>query len=301
MLHLRPELVVLTNIEEEHLDYFKDLGDIVRAFQSFVDALPEDGTLIVNADDPVSFEDLRHHAHTVSYGIDAPADFVARDLAAGGGEQSFDLLRTAGHPSTGIGAGEDALGRLTLVVPGRFNVSNALAAAAAALSLGVPFAVIRDTLATFRGIWRRFERVGTLGGAEIVSDYGHHPTAIRGTIAAAREFYGARRLILVYQPHQRNRTRQLLAQFASAFDGVDLLILSDIYDVAGREDPADANVTAALIADELRRRPESPRAVLGGDLAETEKVVRANLRPDDVVIIMGAGTIDELARNLTPA
>jgi len=290
MLHLRPEVIVLTNIEEEHLDYFKDLGDIVRTFQSFVDALPEDGTLIVNADDPVSFEDLAHHAHTVTYGIEAAADYQARALRAGRGTQAFELVATPGH--------DEPLGTLSLAVPGRFNVSNALAAASAALSLGVPFPVIRHAFAEFSGIWRRFERVGTLGGAEVISDYGHHPTAIRGTIAAAREFYPDRRLLLVYQPHQRNRTRQLMSQFVTAFDGADLLILSDIYDVTGREDETDAGVTSALLHDELRRRPESPRAMVGGDLVATERLVREHARPDDVVIVMGAGSIDEVARAL---
>jgi UDP-N-acetylmuramate--alanine ligase len=288
MLHLRPEMIVLTNIEEEHLDYFKDLDHIIRTFQSFIDSLPPEGTLIVNADDEVSFDDLRHHPNTMTYGIDEPADHNARDIHVADGVQTFEVSRTE----------EGKIGELALRVPGRFNISNALAAAACCLAAGVPFPVIRETLAEFRGIWRRFEHVGEWDGTTVVSDYGHHPTAVRGTIAAAREFFPDRRLILVYQPHQRHRTRALMSAFASAFDGVDRLILSDIYDVAGREDSADAQVSSAMLAEAIEARPESPRPLLGGDLRHTEDMVRSNAEPGDVVIVMGAGDIDSLARNL---
>lgn len=289
LLQLRPEVIVLTNIEEEHLDYFTDLDHIIRTFQSFVDSLPEDGTLIVNADDEVSFDDLHHHPQTVTYGLDEPADYNAKDIKIGAGEQSFAVVRSVE---------DEMVGRISLQVPGRFNISNALAAISCALSLGVPIDVIKETLASFTGIWRRFERLGEWDGATVISDYGHHPTAVRLTIAAAREFYPDRRLVLVYQPHQRHRTRALLRDFSAAFDGVDLLILSDIYDVAGREDAADAEVTSALLAEAIAARPESPRPLLGGDLRHTEDMLRANVAPGDVVIVMGAGNIDSLSRNL---
>jgi UDP-N-acetylmuramate--alanine ligase len=290
LLQLRPSIIVLTNIEEEHLDYFSDLEHIVRTFQTFVDSLPEDGTLIVNADDEVSFDDLVHHANTVTYGIEEAADFMAADLATGAGEQSFKLALANGDAKDS--------GSFTLKVPGKFNVSNALAAIACAKSLGVPDEAIKTTLAGFGGIWRRFERLGEWEGAEIISDYGHHPTAIRVTLEAAREFYPGRRIVLVFQPHQRHRTKALMNDFAAAFDGTDLLILSDIYDVAGREDDTTGDVTSSMLAELIGARPESPRPLLGGDLRRTEEMLRANAKPGDVIIVMGAGTIDKLARNL---
>lgn len=286
MLYLRPQVIALTNIEEEHLDYFTDLGHIVRTFQSFVDSLPEDGTLVVNADDEVSFDDLRHHPNTLTYGIDQQADFRAEDIFPGAGKQTFALMREG-----------EGLGKLELGVPGRFNVSNALAACACALTLGVPFETIRETLADYKGIWRRFEQLGEWDGATVVSDYGHHPTAVRGTIRAAKEFFPGRRLVLVFQPHQRHRTRALLADFAASFDGADLVILSDIYDVAGREESGD-NMSASLLAEAAAARKESPRVILGGELRHTEDMVRANAKPGDVILVMGAGSIDTLARNL---
>jgi len=282
LLQLRPEIIVLTNIEEEHLDYFTDLDHIVRTFQSFIDSLPEDGTLIVNADDEVSWDDLRHHPNTVTYGIEEQADHMAADIKTGEGEQSF-LSSGATYE---------------LKVPGKFNISNALAAIACAKSLGIADETIKETLAGFNGIWRRFERLGSFDGATVISDYGHHPTAVRLTVAAAREFYPGRRLVLVYQPHQRHRTKALMRDFAAAFDGVDLLIISDIYDVAGREDPDASDVSSAMLAEAIAARPESPRPLLGGDLRHTEDMLRSNVEANDVVIIMGAGTIDNLARNL---
>ena len=124
------------------------------------------------------------------------------------------------------------------------------------------------------------------------------PTSVRATVAAAKEFYPDRRLVLVYQPHQRHRTKALLKDFAEAFDGVDLLILSDIYDVAGREDAANADVSSATLAEAMAARPEAPRPLLGGDLRHTEDMLRSNVEPGDVILVMGAGSIDTLARNL---
>ncbi len=289
LLHLRPEAIAITNIEEEHLDYFGDLDHIIRTFQAFVDSLPEDGTLVINADDEVSFDDLRAHPNTVAYGIDEPADYNAEGLKTESGKQSFSLVR---------GATRELISEISLNVPGRFNVSNALAASSLALSIGVPIAVIREALGDFRGIWRRFEQLGDWNGATVISDYGHHPTAVRCTIDAAREFFPGRRLVLVFQPHQRHRTRSLMAGFASAFDGVDKLILSDIYDVAGRESASDGEVTSAMLASAIEARPESPRPLLGGDLRHTEDMVRSNILPGDVLVVMGAGNIDSLARNI---
>lgn len=286
LLHLRPEVIVLTNIEEEHLDYFADLAHITRTFQAFIDTLPDDGTLVVNADDQVSFDDLKLPPNAITYGIDEPADNVARGLTVAEGAQRFGLFH-----------GETKTGEIELKVPGKFNVSNALAAIACAQALGIPFETIAETLGNFHGIWRRFERVGAWEGAEVVSDYGHHPTAIRGTIAAAREFYPDRRLVLVYQPHQRHRTRALFTDFVASFDGADLVILSDIYDVAGRED-AGETVSSAELASAISSRTESPRLILGGDLRHTEDVVKANAAKGDIIVVMGAGNIDSIARNL---
>jgi UDP-N-acetylmuramate--alanine ligase len=286
LLQLRPAVIVLTNVEEEHLDYFTDLEHIVRTFQAFIDSLPEDGILILNADDEVSVDDLTPRGTLTTYGVDEPADQKVEKINVASGVQSFSVR-----------AGGESDLKIALKVPGRFNVENALAAITCARSLGISDVVIKETLENFNGIWRRFERVGEWNGAVIVSDYGHHPTAIKKTIAGCREFYPDRRLVLVYQPHQKHRTHALFADFAKAFDGADLLILSEIYDVAGREDAA-AEVSSTMLAEAVGRRPGAPRVIFGGDLRHTEDIVRANVAPNDIVIVMGAGDIDNLCRDL---
>lgn len=290
LLQLRPEVIVLTNIEEEHMDYFSDMSHIVRTFQSFIDSLPEDGTLIVNNDDPVTVDDLDFHPHTVTYGIDEAADYMAKGIAIKEGEQSFELVRS--------GEEDGPVASFGLKLPGRFNVSNALAATACALSLGVPIETIKETLSSFNGIWRRFELCGEWDNATVISDYGHHPTAVRATIKATKEFYPDRRLVLVFQPHQRHRTHAFLNDFASSFAGADLLILSEIYDVAGRGGATDAEISSAVLAEAISAQPNAPRTILGGDLRHTEDMLRSNTKPQDVILVMGAGSIDTLARNL---
>jgi UDP-N-acetylmuramate--alanine ligase len=274
MLHLRPETIVLTNIEEEHLDYFGDLGHIVRVFQSFVDSLPPEGKLILNADDPVSMDDLEPRGQTTTYGIEEAADVNAKNLVSAPGEQKFLLTREGGDDF-----------EVRLKIPGRFNASNALAAASAALALGVSEETIAETLAAFTGIWRRFEKVGERDGVVIVSDYGHHPTAVRETLRGAREFYPERRLVLVFQPHQRHRTKALMDDFAKALSDADLVILSEIYDVAGREDESTAGVSSALLADAMHKLANSPPVLLGKDLRQTEEMVRGNMKAGDLTLV----------------
>ncbi len=287
MLHLRPEVIVLTNIEEEHLDYFGDLGHIIRVFQSFIDTLPEEGKLILNADDPVSVDDLESRGKVFGYGIAEEATVCAKNITSGEGAQSFLVCRENSDDFS-----------VRLNIPGHFNISNALAAITTALSLGIPEDIIIETLAGFMGIWRRFEKVGIFDGAVVISDYGHHPTAVRLTIEAAREFYPDRRLVLVFQPHQRHRTKALLNDFAKAFLGADLVILSEIYDVAGREDKEVANVSSSMLVEEMNKFPNAPPTVLGKDLRNTEEMIRGNVLPNDLILVMGAGDIDHVARDL---
>jgi len=288
-LNYSPEAIVVTNIEEDHLDFYHGIRDITEAFQKFVSRARPGGLVCLNADDAASNDiscDAGSGCRLATFGMETPADYLARNLRVEQGSQRFDILRTSGH--------EERLGEYTLRIPGRFNVMNALAAASCALELGIGPEIIRGVLEKFPGIWRRFEVVGEREGATIVSDYGHHPTAIRGTLSAAREFYPGRRIVLVFQPHHHRRTRALFDQFAESFKGADLTILADVYDVAGREEgdrvPTDELVAAA--------KKEGAAVLCGGSLDATRKVVEEQARPGDVVIIMGAGDIDTIARHL---
>lgn len=291
MLKLFPETIVLTNIEEDHLDFYKDLKHIRDAFQSYIEKLPPDGTLILNADDHVSFAELSPRTQFITYGMDNPADYMARNLRTGGGAQIFEIAH-----------GKESLGDFVIMVPGKFNVMNALAAATAAFELGASADSVRATLKDFPGIWRRFQRVGFRDKALIVSDYGHHPTAIRQTLEGARDFFSGKRIVLCFQPHQRNRTHNLFDEFVASFDGADVLVLAEVFDVAGREEPEDAGATSRKMVEAVKARDEAHgkrRDVLFADSPDDALVTLEGLiGPDDVVIVMGAGNIYSIAQKL---
>lgn len=292
MLHLSPQMIVLTNIEEDHLDYYRDLAHIRETFQTYIEKLPEDGLLILNADDHVSATELKPKDEFATYGINLPADYKAENISVRDGRQQFTIAETW----------EGGLFDVELGVPGRFNISNALAAAAAAMELGVEPDIIAETLAKYPGIWRRFERVGERDGAPIISDYGHHPTPVAATLAAARDFFTDRKIILSFQPHHRNRTKRLFDEFVASFDGADALVLTEIYDVEGREDSADANVSSEDLVVAVKERDKQHDKVrvvvfapgMDDTLVEIERLAT----PDSLIILMGAGRTYLLAEKL---
>lgn len=292
MVKLFPETTVITNIEEDHLDVYRDLDHIVATFQEL--AAKTTGAVIVNGDDVNS---KRISAKSRSrFGIDdAGADVFGEDRVSEEGKQSMLVKRNVvGHDET--------LGRLTLRVPGLFNMMNALAATSVALRYGVPFEKIASSLASFTGIWRRFERVGSYEGCSVISDYGHHPTAVRATLAATKEFFPGRRVVLLFEPHQHNRTKELFDEFVTCFDDADVLILSEIYGVLGRNDSKGAVSSLDLInAIEARLQPGNSRVgpkMYAKDLVDAEEGVRSVARNGDVILVMGAGDVDQVARNL---
>ncbi|MFH1030761.1 MAG: UDP-N-acetylmuramate--L-alanine ligase [bacterium] len=320
MLELNPEIIVLTNIEEDHLDYYKNLKDIKRVFRKYVKKVERGGAVIYNLDDRNSVSILRQfRGKKIWYGVEKELRIknqelsnkklgaelrsknyelrkriVARDLHIKNQKQIFTIFRD-----------NEKLGEIRLQVPGMFNVYNALAAATAAFELGVEFKIIKKALEEFKGIWRRFEIVGDYNGAVIISDYAHHPTAIRGTIQAAREVYPKRRIIAVFQPHSHNRTRKLFTEFVESFHDADLVILSEVYDVEGRESLND-RVSSLKLAEAIKERKnncrrEATRCLYRSgevwyakNLEKTGQILRKNIRRNDVVLLMGAGDIYKL-------
>lgn len=294
MLFLRPQVIVLTNIEEDHLDFYRDLQHIKDTFQEYVEKLPEDGKLILNADDRTSFFGLQPTTAFTTYGIVSPADYLARNVTVGSGVQTFEVVHKAKR--------RRSLGKFDLHVPGMFNVANAMAAITAALELGVPADVVRASLAEFSGIWRRFEKVGERDGAAVISDYGHHPTAIRGTVEAAKEFYPDRRIILAFQPHQHTRTAKLFNEFVASFDGVDVLVLAEIYDVAGREASEYQGVSSYDLVKAVKERDadrkEQREVLFAASVSEAQALIEQRSQSGDVIIVMGAGDIYTIAGKL---
>jgi UDP-N-acetylmuramate--alanine ligase len=280
-LTLAATVAVVTNIEADHLDVYRDLGDIRAAFAAFVRGAR---TVVPCADDPGA-NTLRtpSSSEVIRYGIDSTdARLVARDPQTVGGRFTF-----------GVEFDGERLGELSLGVPGRHNVLNALAAVGSGLALGAPFEAMAPALSRFTGVGRRFEYVGEARGVRVIDDYAHHPTEIAATLAAARGAFPGRRLVVAFQPHLYSRTRDFAGAFGAALATADLLFLTDIY--AAREQPIPG-VTAELIADAVRTaggtlRWRGPRTDLADALA-------AEVRDGDVVMVMGAGDITKTGREL---
>lgn len=282
-LHLEPEMIVLTNVEEDHLDYFRDLAHIHEAFQTFLNKLQGKGMAVVNADD-VETQKLSL-PRNVSFGTGEKATYRLSGRKTEPGVQRASLAQE----------GND-LGELSMKIPGAFNFANAVAAIGAAMELGIPFETCARVVSEFGGIWRRFERLGMWKGAELVSDYGHHPTAVKGTVEAAREFFPGRRIVLCFQPHQHARTKELFPEFVEALATADVTLIPDIYAVAGRTE--DDAVSSEELAAAIKEAHPDAIVEASGDLEATRVHLEALVQEGDVLILEGAGDIDSLARSL---
>ncbi|HEX8724749.1 MAG TPA: UDP-N-acetylmuramate--L-alanine ligase [Gemmatimonadaceae bacterium] len=273
-LSLSPTVAVITNVEADHLDIYRDLNDIRGAFAEFASGAR---AVVVSADDEGAASlPLPASADVVRFGIhSAKARLTAAALRQEEGGTRFDVRFDGAR-----------IGHVRLRVPGVHNVLNALAALGAGLAEGRTVAELTPGLEAFGGVERRFERVGDAGGVAVVDDYAHHPTEIAATIAAARDAFPGRRLVVAFQPHLYSRTRDFAPAFAAALAGADAIFLADIY--PAREQPM-AGVSADLIADRLggardRLRWRGGRAAMADALA-------AFVREGDVVLTMGAGDV----------
>ncbi|MFA6522248.1 MAG: UDP-N-acetylmuramate--L-alanine ligase [Patescibacteria group bacterium] len=271
MLAITAEVVVITNIEEDHLDYYRDLDHIKQTFQEWIDSLPRDARVVVNGGDRVS----------QSLSIPRRAQFDVEERVIEHGAQHFLV---AGDP-------------VRLTIPGMFNAMNAAAAMTAARAIGIEPGIASESLAGFHGTWRRFEHLGIWHDADIYSDYAHHPTAIKGTIEAMKEFFENRRVILCFEPHQHARTKELFDDFVTSFDGVDGLLLCEIYEVAGRNEEG-REVTSEMLMTEIKKRDTIRDIRYAKDYDTAEVELTDMVQAGDVVVFMGAGTIDDLARKL---
>ncbi len=284
MLLNKPKMIVITNIAEDHLDYYKDLNDIKEAFLEYVKNLPPDGILIYNADDHNTVDVCKHAScHKFTFGIHHYADLQALNIKIANGKQVFDL-----HLN------DEMIGSFELSIPGKFNISNALGAILAGIKLSVDKEKIKEAVREFRGIWRRFEIVGKIHNVPVISDYAHHPAGIEGTLQAAREFFPDKKILIVFQPHQRSRTKSLFGEFISSLSTVDEVILPEIFDVAGREH--GEQISSRQLAEELSKT--GTKATFTENLIQAEKLVLEKLDHFDVVLMMGAGDIDSLARKI---
>jgi UDP-N-acetylmuramate--alanine ligase len=279
-LKLSPAIAVITNIDREHMESYGTWENLQDAFAEFANKVPFYGAVIACADDrPVAELLPRLTRRVTTYGLEAPADL------AGHGMQLEAFGSTVNVRQQGPD-GATELGTLRLRVPGRHNVLNALAAVAVGLEVGIPFDRIAAGLAEFQGAERRFQVRGEANGVLVVDDYGHHPTEIAAVLAAARAGIG-RRVIAVFQPHRFSRTQQLLAEFGPAFQGADHVVLTDIY--AAGEAPI-AGIDSNALARTIRQAVQAP-VDLVPSLDELPSAVAALVRPGDLVLTLGAGSI----------
>ena len=282
-LHLAPVIAVVTNVEAEHLDHHGSVAALEDAFGAFLERLPFWGAAVLCLDDPgVQRLLARVGRRRITYGLLAQADWVAAEVRTDGGGMRFAVRRHG-----------EALGSVSLPLAGRHNVANALAALAVADEVEVPFAVAADALASFRGVERRFETKGVVAGVRVVDDYGHHPTEVRATLAAARGVHTGR-IVVVFQPHRYTRTRDLFDAFTTAFHDADLLVLTEIY-AAG--EPKIHGVEAAALADAIRARGHRDVRFVP-ELERVPAELVPELRSGDLVLTLGAGSVSQLGPRL---
>jgi UDP-N-acetylmuramate--alanine ligase len=275
-LRLAPVIAVITTIEAEHLDCYRDLDEIKNAFVEFANKVPFYGAIIACLDERGVQAILpRLEKRCITYGLSSQAELQAREVRYRGMETGFTV-----HNGTGL------LGEITMKVPGLHNVKNALAAIAVGLEMEIPFATIADALAQFAGVYRRFEIKGEREGTLVIDDYGHHPTEIEATLKAAKDAFG-RRVVAVFQPHLYSRTRDFYREFGASFNQADVLMVTDIY--PAREQPLPG-ITGELVAQAARELGHR-QVVYVPDKKDIPRELASIVKPGDIVITLGAGDI----------
>jgi UDP-N-acetylmuramate--alanine ligase len=286
-LKLNPMVAVVTTIDREHLDFYRNLAEIQGAFGQFLNKVPFYGFCVVCADEPnirAMLPDLTKKVFT--YGLHGDVDYSARAVRSQGLGSLFVAMRHGRE-----------LGSVALNIPGLHNIRNALAAIATGMELDIPFASICEALHDFSGIQRRFEVKGEARGITIVDDYGHHPTEIDATLRTARLVWPDRRLVAIFQPHRYTRTQALWQEFCAPLLAADVLLLTEVY---GAGESPIAGVSAALIWEGVRAL-EHPQALY---LPQREDLVAEMLRQTragDVVLTLGAGDVWKVGEQLLEA
>lgn len=290
-LSMYPQIGLILNIDADHLDFFKDLEDIRRSFRKFAELIPENGVLILRGDipDPESFTSGLH-CRIITFGASPSCDYYPGDIHYDAfGLPSFSLCHKQGNNGSNDLPGSP---EFTLRVPGEHNIYNAIAAIAAADVLGIDRIHTKEALASYHGTDRRFQHYGQINGITVVDDYAHHPTEIAATLAAARNC-PHKRLFVLFQPHTYTRTKSLLPEFAKALSAADVVVLADIY--AARETDT-LGISSRTLQSAVSA--EGTECIYFEKFSDIEKYVLENCQSGDLVITMGAGNINEIAKNL---
>jgi len=283
-LKLSPILAVVTNLDREHMDCYRDMADVEQAFLDFIDKLPFYGAVTACVDNPLLAAILpRARRRVFTYGVAPNADYRLEFLSTVVGSFArFNVITALG-----------SLGPFELHVPGRHNILNATAAIAIAHQLGVDAEKIAVGLSHFRGVDRRFQKRGEARGVTVVDDYGHHPTEIRATLAAAREC-GHQHIHVVFQPHRYTRTLDLMEQFTGAFADADTVLVLPIY-------AASEEAIPGVTAERLVEKIEGPQVQFVADFPAAVAAVAARASKGDLILTLGAGNVSQLAPQILAA
>ncbi|MDP3478859.1 MAG: UDP-N-acetylmuramate--L-alanine ligase [Desulfoprunum sp.] len=283
-LKLSPVLEVVTNIDLEHLDYYRDLEHIKETFLQFINKIPFYGAAILCLDDENVADILPSITRRIiTYGMSPQADVYGENIFFQEGRVHF-TVKKAGHE----------LGILDIAPPGKHNVYNALAVICVGLELEIPFAVIADALRSFAGVQRRMQKKGEIHGITIVDDYGHHPTEIRATLAAIKEAWPEKRLVVLFQPHRYTRTKALFKEFQTCFRQADCLVMTEVY--AASEEPIEGTNSKVLL-EEIKRHGQRNTHYIP-EVEEMAAALLPLLQENDLVLTLGAGNIVRVGENL---
>jgi UDP-N-acetylmuramate--alanine ligase len=298
-LKLSPILSVVTNIDREHMDCYRNMRDVKKTFLEFMDRVPFYGMIVACNDDPLLRRLLPEvQRRTVTYGTKRGSDFWIKMSELKIPTSRAKNAREMGHPRVVVGHPlstfqvryqNSDLGEFTLNVPGVHNVLNATAAIAVGVGLDIGVEAIRGALDQFRGVDRRFQLRGQAAGVSVIDDYGHHPTEIKATLAAAKQC-GFRKVHVVFQPHRYTRTRDLMKEFTVAFGDADSLILLDIY--AASEKPIEG-ITGETLARQIAEK-NGHKVQYASSFADAVTAVLADAQDGDMILTLGAGSVSQL-------
>lgn len=284
-LNLSPQIGVITNIEEDHLDYYNSIENIISAFSNFVSLISKEGLLVVNNHDNNIARAIQRAACKVeTYSLDKSSDWRGELLSSGAGKNQFRIFKK-----------DTFFDDFTLKIPGSHNVLNALAATAVCSSIGVDKNTIKTALASFCGANRRFQIIGVKNTITIIDDYAHHPTEIRVTLKAARDLYPHNKIWCVFQPHQHSRTRHFTKEFAKSFQHADTVILSHIYASRDTDSEITENNSINLYEETIKTGIDVQYISQLHDIVNT---LSLQTKPGDIVITMGAGNVWKVAYDL---
>lgn len=287
-----PNLVVVNNLEPDHLDFYKNgLESILETFETFISNMRENGIILANMDNEgvkrlvkyFSVHELAHNAKFMTYSIGGNTDYCAKNIVYGEDFTTFDIYY---H--------DEFQTNLKICLKGVHNVYNSLAVWASLHIAGVDMNLVNPHFATFTGMGRRFEKVGEFDGIEIFDDYAHHPTEIKATLSCSKS-YKDKRIIAVFQPHRYSRLQNLWNEFMEAFDGIDELVVTDVY--AASEDEI-VGVNSQAFADEFSEKSDISCRYISGSIQEVAHKLYPALKSGDIVIGLGAGTITKLGAEL---